>query len=85
MGGLPNESERGSRSKKRHTPGAEAPICGVVERPKAEALGYLEAKAMQRQAEEAEAKTEAETRIEARTKTKTTTQADPPPSAKDDN
>jgi hypothetical protein len=81
MGGLPNESERGSRSKKRHTPGAEAPICGVVERPKAEALGYLEAKAMQRQAEEAEA----ETRIEARTKTKTTTQADPPPSAKDDN
>jgi hypothetical protein len=49
MGGLPNESERGSRSKKRHTPGAEAPICGVVERPKAEALGYLEAEAMQRQ------------------------------------
>jgi hypothetical protein len=29
----------------RHTPGAEAPVFGWVERPKAEALGYLEARA----------------------------------------
>jgi hypothetical protein len=28
----------------RHTPGAKAPFLGEGERPKAEALGYLEAK-----------------------------------------
>jgi len=33
------------RAIRRHTPGAEALVVGVVERPKAEALGYLEAKA----------------------------------------
>jgi hypothetical protein len=35
----------GGRFTRRHTPGAEAPILWRAERPKAEALGYLDAEA----------------------------------------
>jgi hypothetical protein len=37
-----------SEWKRRHIPGAKAPLEGKIERPKAEALGYLEATAKAR-------------------------------------
>jgi len=38
-------SKREYSRRRRHTPGAKAPLSCWVERPKAKALGYLEAKA----------------------------------------
>ena len=59
--------------KEKHTPGAEAPHSCELERPKAEALGYLYAKNNRKGKGKDKGKSKAKTK------------ADPPPAAKDDN